>query len=210
VIPLAEGIEYSALDRHVILDGGIENLPASFASRFDAVVSIDAFEHISKFATMLDKTHGALRPGGRMLSMYSVIWSSHFGHHLWGVTDKAGRTYYIESSPIPKWGHLLMRPPEMYRYLLEHTDAETADEIVYHVYHSEVLNRLFYEDYEAYLRDSPFEQFAFEKFATDVEPDPETQERLEELYPGRKNFSSAGILAICEKAAREPQRDEAR
>jgi hypothetical protein len=40
---------------------------------------MDAFEHIPKFASMLDRTYDALRPGGRMLSMYSVIWSSHFG-----------------------------------------------------------------------------------------------------------------------------------
>src|ERR1017187_6572722 len=55
----------------------------------------------------------------RMLSMYSVIWSSHFGHHLWGATDKAGKTYYIESPPIPKWSHLLMRPGAKTFRLLE-------------------------------------------------------------------------------------------
>jgi SAM-dependent methyltransferase len=200
VIPISEDIDYSILDQHVILDGGIEKLPTSFAGRFDAIVSMDAFEHIPKFATMLDRTYDALRPGGKMLSIYSVIWSSHFGHHLWGVTDKAGKTYYIESSPIPKWGHLLMRPPEMYRYLLDHTDPETADEIVYHVYHSEILNRLFYEDYEAYFAASRFEEVELKKFLPDVEPDPETQKRLEVLYPGRTQFAAMGMLAICEKA----------
>ena len=199
VIPISEDIDYTVLDQHVILDGGIEKLPPSFAGRFDAIVSMDAFEHIPRFATMLDRTYDALRPGGRMLSMYSVIWSSHFGHHLWGVTDKAGKTYYIESSPIPKWGHLLMRPCEMYTYLLGHTDAATADEIVYHVYHSEILKRLFYEDYEAYFARSRFEKVELKKFLPDVVPDPETQRRLEELRPGRRNFASMGMLAVCEK-----------
>jgi SAM-dependent methyltransferase len=201
VIPISDDIDYGALDQHVILDGGIEKLPRSFEGRFDVIVSMDAFEHIPKFATMLERTYDALRPGGTMLSMYSVIWSSHFGHHLWGVTDKAGKTYYIESSPIPPWGHLLMRPPEMYKYLLGYTDPETADEIVYHVYHSEVLNRLFFEDYEAYYAASKFENVIIEKFMPDVAPAPETQQRLETLCPGRQNFSAAGILAICEKAA---------
>jgi len=202
VIPISEDIDYTVLDQHVILDGGIEKLPPSFAGRFDAIVSMDAFEHIPKFATMLDRTYAALRPGGKMLSMYSVIWSSHFGHHLWGVTDKAGKTYYIESSPIPKWGHLLMRPHEMYIYLLDHTDPDTADEIVYHVYHSEILNRLFYEDYEAYFARSHFEKVELLKFLPDVQPDAETQSRLEQLYPGRKQFAAQGMLAVCEKAGR--------
>jgi SAM-dependent methyltransferase len=200
VIPISEDIDYRVLDQHVILDGGIEKLPASFAGQFDAVISMDAFEHIPKFATMLDRTYDALRPGGRMLSMYSVIWSSHFGHHLWGVTDRAGNTYYIESSPIPKWGHLLMRPPEMYRFLLNHTDPQAADEIVYHVYHSEILNRLFYEDYQAYFAGSRFENVELKKFMPDVHPDAETQKTLEQLYPGRKEFAAMGMLAICEKA----------
>lgn len=199
VIPISEDIDYNVLDQHVILDGGIERLPGSFSGRFDAIVSMDAFEHIPKFASMLDRTYDALRPGGRMLSMYSVIWSSHFGHHLWGVTDKAGKTYYIESSPIPKWGHLLMRPHEMHRYLLDHTDFETADEIVYHVYHSEILNRLFFEDYEAYFAQSKFEKINISKFMPDVQPDPETQQRLEQLHLGHKDFSTTGILVIAEK-----------
>jgi SAM-dependent methyltransferase len=199
VIPIAEDIDYSILDQHVILDGGIEHLPPSFFGRFDAVVSMDAFEHVHRSATMLERTYDALKPGGKMLSMYSPIWSSHIGHHLWGVTDKAGRTYFIEASPIPKWGHLLMRPHEMYRYLLGHTDPETADEIVYRVYHSELLNRLFYEDFEANLEASRFESVELKKYIPDVDPDPETQRRLETLHPGRRNFSTVGILAICEK-----------
>lgn len=199
VIPISEDINFDDLDRHVILDGGIERLPPSFAGKFDAVISMDAFEHIPKFASMLARTYSALRPGGKLLSMYSVIWSSHFGHHLWGVTDKSGKTFYIESSPIPKWGHLLMRPHEMYQYLLEHTDPEAADEIVYHVYHSEILNRLFYEDYESYFAHSPFERVEMKRFMPDTEPDPQTQQTLERLYPGRRKFGASSIFAICEK-----------
>lgn len=199
VIPISEDIEYTMLDQHVILDGGIEKLSPSFANRFDVTISMDAYEHIHRFATMLERVHMALRPGGTMMSMYSVIWSSHFGHHLWGVTDKAGRTYYIESSPIPKWGHLLMRPHEMYQYLLNHTDPDAADEIVYHVYHSEILNRLFYEDYEGYFARSPFQNIEMGRFIPDVEPDAETQARLEALYPGFKKFGATSIFAVAQK-----------
>lgn len=199
IIPIAPDVEFEALGDFTILDGSIEFLPRSFAERFDAVVSIDAFEHIHKFATMLDRAYTALRPGGRLVAMYSPIWPSHFGHHLWGVTDKAGRTYYIESSPIPPWGHLLMRPHEMYKYLLDHTDAETADEIVCQVYHGDNLNRLFVEDYEAYFQSSQFAAYSIRSFVPDVAPAPELQRELERLHPGRKQFSKIGIQACCEK-----------
>jgi hypothetical protein len=92
-----------------------------------------------------------------------------------------------------------MRPQRMYQYLLDHTDSETADEIVYHVYHSEILNRLFYEDYAEYFAMSRFEKIDLIKWLPDVQPDAATQKQLEELYPGRKQFAAQGILAVCEK-----------
>jgi len=199
VLPVSANLEFDALARLVILDGRVESLPTSFAGRFDAIVSIDAFEHVLRFSSMLQRAHNLLRPGGQLVAIYSPIWSSRIGHHLWGVTDNSGRTFYIESSPIPPWGHLLMRPPEMYRYLLDHTDPETADEIVYHVYYSENLNRSFAEDYECYFRNSPFTKYSLRSSVPDVEPAPQIQSELERLHPGRKNFSRIGFVVCCEK-----------
>jgi SAM-dependent methyltransferase len=204
VIPIARDLQFDALSDYAILDGarldgGIEYLPHSFAGRFDAIVSIDAFEHLLKFATMLDRAYAALKPGGQLSAMFSPIWSSHIGHHLWGITDQSGRTFYIESSPIPPWGHLLMRPHEMYKYLLDHTDPDAADEIVYHVYHGEYLNRLFMEEYEIYLRRSRFGKHSIQSFVPEVAPPPEVQLELERLHPGRKQFSQIGIYITCEK-----------
>lgn len=199
VIPIAPGVEFDMLPGYAILDGSIEFLPPSFAGRFDTIVSIDSFEHILRFATMLDRAYDALKPGGQLLAIYSPIWTSHFGHHLWGVTDKSGRTFYIESSPIPPWGHLLMRPHQMYRYLLNHTDPEAADEIVRQVYHGENLNRLFVEDYEVYFKDSRFASYSIRSFVPDVAPAPEIQTELERLHPGRKQFSRIGLFVCCEK-----------
>lgn len=199
VLPIATGLEFENLSSHVVLDGGVEFLPQSLSERFDAVVSIDAFEHILKFATMLDRAFTALKPGGKLVATYSPIWPCHIGHHVWGITDKSGRTFYPESSPIPAWGHLLMRPDEMYEHLLGHTDRETADEVVCQVYHSENLNRLFVEDYEAYFRQSQFPSYRIRSFVPDVTPAPEIQTELERLYPGRKQFSRIGNSVGAEK-----------
>jgi len=199
VIPIAPNVEFDALSVYSILDGRVELLPDSFAGRFDAIVSIDAFEHILNFATMLDRAHRALRAGGLLTTIFSPIWPSHIGHHLWGVTDKSGRTFHIESSPIPPWGHLLMRPQEMCKYLLDHTDPEAAEAIVYHVYHTENLNRLFVEDYETYFQNSPFESYSIQSSVPDVAPPPDVQRELERLHPGRKQFSRIGNFVRCKK-----------
>lgn len=200
ILPVGSDLELEALPSFTLLDGQVENLPASFAGKFDAAVSIDSFEHILRLSTALDRMYEALRDGGRLAAIYSPIWPCHIGHHLWGVTDKAGRTYYIESSPIPPWGHLLMRPPEMHRYLLDHTDAETAAEIVYQVYHSENLNRLFVEDFEAYFRQSKFANVKLQSYVPAVQPPEDVQKKLENMHPGRRQFSQIGILACCDKA----------
>lgn len=199
VIPMISELAYSKLGDQVILDGQIERLPESFAGQFDIVLSMNAFEHIHKFASMLDRVHTALKPGGCLLSRYSPIWSSYIGHHLWGITDKRGKTFYIESSPIMAWGHLIMRPAEMYHYLLDHTDPETADEMVYHVYHSENVNRLFYEDYEGYFKRSRFGRLTVFPVGDDYEPDPGTRRELERLHPGRIHFEKTSVMLIGER-----------
>lgn len=199
VLPLDGTLDYEVLGRHVILNGRIEDLPESFFEKFDLVVSLDAFEHIHKFASMLDRVYDALKPGGMLLSMNSPIWSCHFGHHLWGVVDKQGRTFSMQESPIPAWGHLLMRPWEMYSFLRGHTDAETADQIVYEVYYSENLNRLFAEDYTAYVEASRFERYSIGSHCPLVPPDPATQIELERLHPGMREFSTVGIDLTCHK-----------
>ena len=70
VMPISEDIDCHVLDQYVILNGGIERLPGSFSGRFEAIVSMDTFEYISKFARTLDRTYDAVRPE-KMLSMYS-------------------------------------------------------------------------------------------------------------------------------------------
>jgi hypothetical protein len=127
--------------------------------------------------------------------MFSPIWSAHDGHHLHGVTDKKGNVFSFSNSPIPPWGHLFMRPPEMYQHLLAHTDEEAASEIVYHVYNSPAINRLFTEDYAAYFQQSPFEIDRLEAtYQANISE--EGNNLLKTLYPGREHFNNNGILAI--------------
>lgn len=195
---------YEALDRHAILRGRVEDVPECLSGRFDAIFSIAAFEHISNLGYALERMYRALRPGGALFTMFSPIWSAFDGHHLPDITDERGRVFGFGRSPIPPWGHLTMRPPQMYRFLLDHTDARTAGEMVYYVYHSPHINRLFVEDYAAYIQASPFQVERFD-LTFPMAESPETIEavrrRLTALHPGREHFINNGILAVLRRPA---------
>lgn len=201
---LAEVGDVDALGGHAVLDGRIEALPASLHGCFDVVFSIAAFEHIDRMPLALEAMFKALRPGGAVFTMYSPIWSAHDGHHLPTIVDASGKRFDFSSSPIPRWGHLTMRPPELYRHLLNHTDAATAGQIVYYVYHSPHINRLFTEDYIGFFQQSPFTVeriqliFPFQGAEGQVE---KAQKTLEGLHPGRRHFLNNGILAVLRKSA---------
>lgn len=187
------------LERHNLLYGRIEDLPDALQGHFDVVFSIAAFEHIHKLPQALDKMLLALKPGGRLFSLYSPVWSAHDGHHLPEIQDEAGRQYNFGNSPIPPWGHLLMRPMELYDHLLSTGhDKAFAREVVYYVYSSNHINRFFLDDFVEIVRRSEFKVVQ----ASPIFPRPvpaEIQARLEAMYPGRKDFGSNGLLLVLER-----------
>lgn len=185
---------------YVLLDGGIEQAPEALHGRFDLAFSIACFEHISRLPKALERIHRTLKPGGKLFALFSPIWSAHDGHHLPGITDATGRHFNFGRSPIPPWGHLMASPSELYRFLLDHTDAAAAEEMVYYVYHAPHINRLFAEDYVRYFKLSPFRiERCQPTFPTPLSA--EAQSMLEARHPGHRLFSNNGFLAILEKTA---------
>jgi SAM-dependent methyltransferase len=182
-----------------VFAGRVEELPAALHGRFDVAFSIAAFEHIDRLALTLDGAAAALRPGGRLFALFSPIWSAHDGHHLPKIRDRSGREFDFSNSPVPPWGHLLLRPPEMFSYLLQHTDRGTAAEIVYYVYHSPHINRLFTEDYIAYCQAGPLIVERCEPMFM-LEPSPDIQRDLERRHPRHKQFANNGLRLILRKA----------
>lgn len=197
--PTLAGARAGDLDaRYRLFSGRVEDLPEDLHGRFDAAFSIAAFEHFENPATALAGIHAALKPGGRLFAMFSPIWSAYNGHHLPSIRDRSGRTFSFAQSPVPPWAHLLMQPEELRAYLLRETDAEAAQEILFYVFESRHINRLFSEDYEAVCRASPFHVERCEPTFPVQVPAP-VREALRARYPGRAHFENSGLLLVLRK-----------
>jgi SAM-dependent methyltransferase len=177
----------------------IINFPEALEKRFDLVFSLAAFEHIHKLPQALERMYAALKPGGKLFSFFSPIWSSFHGHHLPDMTDESGHFYNFNDSPIPPWGHLLLSPPQMLAYLKEHTDLKTAQKMVYYVYNANNINRFFFEDYLDFIKATPFVIDRMEAIVPINHYPEEYKTALENRYPGRKVFDKDGILLILSK-----------
>jgi SAM-dependent methyltransferase len=195
---LAAAVPATLTGGYSLLDGAIEDAPEALAGQFDAAFSIACFEHISRLPKALERIHRVLKPGGKLFTMFSPIWSAHDGHHLPKITDTTGRTHKFDHSPIPPWGHLLTSPAGLYHYLRQQIDDRAAEEMVYYVYHAPHINRLYLEDYISYFEQSAFQVVESRAtFPRSIEP--RMQAELERLHPGRSRFQFNGLLAVLQK-----------
>ncbi len=197
-LPEAAAADLESND-YLLLDGAFENAPGGLDGQYDLAFSIACFEHLSRLPKVLSAAWRLLRPGGKLFTMFSPIWSSFDGHHLPTITDASGQTFvFNKNCPIPPWGHLVCTPSEMFEFLLGKTDPTAAEEMVYYTYHAPNINRLFAEDYVRYLQMSPLRVVAcVETFKRPVPP--KLQAELEHFHPGRKLFGNNGYLAILER-----------
>lgn len=185
------------------IPGQIEDLPKSHYGLYDLVFSISGFERIKKFPLSLDKMYLALRPGGMVFTLFSPVWSAHNGHHIPEIKDNYGNVFSSGKNPIPPWAHLILRPADLCRHLYGVTDKDTADLIVYHVYHSPAINRFFTEDYIKFFTQSRFKIGKIENIFP-VETQENTLSILETLHPGRSCFTNTGMQVILEKSMEDP------
>jgi hypothetical protein len=178
-------------EKYAIIDGNSADL--SISDYFDVAISIAAFEHIHRFPEMLSRVYDALRFGGHLLSLFQPIWSCINGHHVVGVKDAQGREIDFSSSLIPPWGHLIYTPPQLYRILCERTDRKCAADIVYQIFNSTQVNRLFFEDYVEYVEHTEFRAKSIAPLGQIQIPEPIAQ-LLSLSHPGRKCFDANAVF----------------
>jgi SAM-dependent methyltransferase len=188
--------------RHLYLD--IESIPDDHYGQYDLIFSIACFEHIHRLPQALRVMHRCLKPGGRLFTMHSPIWSAFDGHHL--PIERPARFGEAPNSQSPifqPWEHLLLTRSQAYEVLKDRFDSTFAEEVIYYTYNSDHINRYFSEDYFLAFRESPFVvQQAQGTFLTQLAES--VQARLEQRFPGYRQFANNGIYAVLAKQVVRP------
>jgi SAM-dependent methyltransferase len=182
-------------DGYQIFNAAIEDAADLPDGGFDAVVSITALEHIINLSPALRNCHRVLKPGGLFYSYHGPVWSGAYGHHIW--VDR--ELNFTRPGSVPPFGHLLRSPPEMIAVLRPRFGQVRAEKAVYQMYHSERINRLFYEDYQQYFAGLPFVETIFEPYGTAVLRS-DLERRLRRRWPRSAMFGAYGQTVFAKRA----------
>jgi SAM-dependent methyltransferase len=184
---------------HLLFNGDAADIPTNFENRFDVVCSSCAFEHIRDLKSVISKIFLCLKPGGIMYSYFGPIWSGCDGSHFW-VDEKLNFSAKTNITHLPPYAHLLMDEPDMRKMLSNYHSSEIVEKIVYDIYHWDGINRLFCEDYELIMKESPFKNY---KLLYRITPPISNiiRKELETRYPGYKKFQFRAMEIIGKKDA---------
>ncbi|MCP9775656.1 methyltransferase domain-containing protein [Cyanobium sp. WAJ14-Wanaka] len=176
-----------------------EDLGDEHLNQYDLIFTIACFEHINRLPLAIEKMLQYLKPGGKLFTMHSPIWSAFDGHHLpIGIPERFDTQLPDSSYIFQPWGHLLQSRAATFTDIASRFDREFAEEVIYNTYNSNHINRYFSEDYWVVFEASGFlieeYQITFPR-----NPSPEIQSALEGIYPGYKQFGNNGIYAILQK-----------
>lgn len=170
----------------------IEDFDSGYDGKFDYIFSIACFEHIAKFPQALDAMYRCLRPGGILFSMFSPLWSSHSGHHLYHIQIPERFARDATTPILLPWEHLLKNRRTLHQDLEQRFDRAFADELIYHTYNSPHINRYFTEDFVHIINLSKFHVTKMGR--SFFWPMPEGyQAALERACPGYHWFDNQGM-----------------
>jgi len=189
---------HAASYTHLYLD--IEAIPEVHYGQYDLIFSIACFEHIHRLPQALRVMHLCLKPGGRLFTMHSPIWSAFDGHHLpIGIPARFESSNNDQQQIFRPWEHLLLTRSQAFQVIRDRFDSEFAEEVIYYTYNSDHINRYFSEDYLIILQNILFKIEQYElTFLT--QPPEAIQVALEQRYLGYKQFSNNGVLALLARS----------
>jgi SAM-dependent methyltransferase len=176
-----------------------EDLGDEHLNQYDLIFSIACFEHINRLPLALERMLQYLKPGGKLFTMHSPIWSAFDGHHLpIGIPDRFEKKLPHQSYIFKPWGHLLQSRSQAYVDIRKRFDAPFAEEVIYNTYNSNHINRYFSEDYRVIFGCSGFDIVEYQ-ITFPRNPTAELQAALESRFPGYTQFGNNGIYAILRK-----------
>lgn len=187
---------------HIILGhGDINSLPIEDNS-FDVIISVAAFEHILNLEKALQEMYRLLKPGGVIFTMFAPIWSNPFvGHHLWFENKGNGYRFNEEDSYrhlIKPGEHLLYDKAEMKNILEQRCDSQLAEQLIYELYDTYVINRYTYADYRRFIANSGFKIISFKKYWETL-VDQALLEKLQQKHGCLIDFCYAGLELLLQK-----------
>lgn len=147
-------------------------LPNDLEEKADLIISIDAFEHFSHPAEMLNIMYDCLRPGGEAYISFGPTWYHPFGGHAFSMFP---------------WAHLLFTEKALVRWRNQfyHDGATRFHEV------AGGLNKLPIAEFEKIFKQSKF-------LIEDLNCKPIRNQRLLQKIVGRE-FMTSGVLAHLRK-----------
>ena len=194
-------------NNYIKFHGDASYISDIFYEKFDIVVSINAFEHILTLPLVINNIYNCLKKGGKLITEFGPIWSSALGHHYQGGNFNGVTMGYdiqfnnISKDGVPPFIHLLKNEYEIREYF-KHNDLpygqDQVDCLCNWCFHSNLINRLFYEDYEQIMLNSPFKKYTISS-SWNIFPTEEILKKLNIKYPNNNNFEVCSIMIFAEK-----------
>jgi SAM-dependent methyltransferase len=129
-----------------------EDLGDDHLNQYDLIFSIACFEHINRLPLALEKMLHYLKPGGRLFTMHSPIWSAYDGHHLpIGIPERFDTQLPQHSYIFKPWGHLLQSRSQLFADIKSRFDGTFAEEVIYNTYNSNHINATSVKTIASYL-----------------------------------------------------------
>jgi SAM-dependent methyltransferase len=167
---------------------------------FDAVISINVFEHIHALHVALNEINRVLRPGGHLGVLFGPLWSSAQGHHLWAKVGEDVVSFWNPKlrNPLDDYSHLLLTPNGMRADLMAKGEGpQMIEAIIQAVYMRDDVNRWMHGNYIAAFADMPLEVVVLEPHNR-VPVDPTIEQRLKARW-GNHDFGVTSLRMIARK-----------
>ena len=188
---------------YVKLDGDATKIPCDLYDQFDVVVSLCAFEHISKLNEVVEKIYLCLKKGGMLYAYFGPIWSCSIGHHYGDFRENAYSFNTVARDGVLPFIHLLYDENtirDLYTKKPLPFGQSQLDKLCKSCFHSNSTNRLFYEDYEKIMQRSSFERHKVFSHNYNLLATIRHFRKLHRMYPGYMRFDAYMGVIIAKKS----------
>lgn len=151
-------------------------------------------EYVSDLYVYLDNIYKCIRKDGVFCGKTGRTWSACTGNKY-----QFGDGYIKKEKGIPDWIHLMDSPAAISEILESKYSLARGDALNFanEIYRGESgLNHMFYEDYEAYVKNSLFSYKSISPLFKQKEIEQERLEYLRKIYPQYYNFEYLSLWNV--------------